>query len=197
MALSKDVGLAGGCDIAAIKPYWSNAKNILDVSAGFGRAVSALLQFGYAGQITAIERDAGFCRHMKHGVGEKIQVIQEDIRNLKLLDHKYDLILLLWSSIADFPASEQASIVKKIAALRSESGHIAIDTSPIGVFPPHAVAECGPQTYVIQAKHSVVRIYRPSQGEISRYAEQAGLQLVEMIPYKTDTNRDRILYIIG
>jgi len=50
-------GLENGCALDQIAHYIFKASSILEVGAGYGRVIANLLNKGYSGKLTAIERD--------------------------------------------------------------------------------------------------------------------------------------------
>ncbi len=57
-------GLATDCDMSVLKPYWFNAISILEIGAGYGRAIDYLLKHQFQGEIVAVERRANFFKHL-------------------------------------------------------------------------------------------------------------------------------------
>ena len=188
-------GLVEGCDVKCLRPYWMHAQDLLDVGSGFGRVVQALLSQGFQGNITAVERNAEFFAYMLQQFGGCVQNIQADTHELSALDVRFDTILFLWSGLADFAQSEQSNIVKILATLLKPGGFLAIDTIPMAV-QPLDTEEFGAQSFLTRADHSLVRTYEPSSVEIAAYAEAAGLVMETQLSCRTDTNRQRCLYVL-
>ena len=196
MKLATKAGLLNGCDIRTLKPYWINSSNLLDIGSGFGRVVSALLENKFRGNITAIERNDEQYTYIAKKFGHNIRSIHADIRALYYFKERFDTILFLWSGLADFSSQEQPTIVKTIANLLNKNGTLVIDTMPMDL-KPLDTEQFGKQSFLTKAENSIVHTYEPSYTEVQSYAKSCGLTILELIRCKTDTNRERWLYVLG
>jgi|GEM_PF-730814 phospholipid N-methyltransferase len=194
--LSLKAGLSTGCDIKMLTPYWSTANSILDLGAGCGRAIDALLKNGFKGEITAVERNTSFFQHLKEKYKNEVSLLQTDIHDCNQIDSRFDVILMLWSGLADFSPEEQPVIFRKVSTLLNKGGKIIIDTMPVDV-KPLQTEQFAQQSFLTRAKHSVVNTYEPTSEEIKQYANDNKLYSIELLHCITDSNRTRWLYVIG
>lgn len=191
-------GLASGCDMLALKPYWSTAQSILDVGAGYGRAIEFLIKHQFQGKITAIERchDLFSSLHKQFSHNHNINLLNTDIINLPETNERFEVILMLWSAIADFSPIEQLQVIKKLSNLLKKEGKLIVDTMPEKIIPLLAKKH-GSQTFVTIIENTMVETYEPNAQEIRRYAKKAGFSDVSRITCTTDINRERWLYILN
>lgn len=196
--LAEKGGLASGCDVRALTPYWSNAQSILEVGAGYGRVIDYLLKHQFQGEITAIERCDALFKHLEKQFNpyENVKLLQTDIHYLSDMNNRFDLILCMWSGIADFPREEQPLIVEELARLLQRKGKLIIDTMPASIIPLGS-KRCGHQSYSIEINGSTVCIHLPNIQEMKCYAKKAGFSDISYISYKTDADRERWLFILS
>lgn len=188
-------GLASGCDVKLLKPYWENAKSLLEVGAGYGRTIDILLEEGFQGEITAIERAEVFFHYLKKNYAGKVRLLQEDIHDCENIIEQYDVIFFLWYILAEFPAVEQLVIIKKIVRLLKKNGIFILDIIPENVFPLSA-EKIGPRSFRIFKNHSSISVYLPTEADVLYYAQMAKLSIVDILKIKTDTKRDRLIFIL-
>jgi len=197
-ALAEKSGLATGCDMQALIPYWSKAQSILEIGAGYGRAVDYLLKHQFQGKITAIERCNEQFRYLEERFNQhkNVHLLQEDIRNWNGAREHFDLIFLLWTSIGDFSLKEQAIIIKKLKGLLQEKGVLIIDTLPENSTPLGS-KKCGQRIYSLEINNSTAYIHLSTLSEIKNHAQQAGFSSLTHKNYKTTNNRKRTFYILS
>jgi SAM-dependent methyltransferase len=189
-------GLAAGCDIELLKPIWSKASSILEIGAGYGRVINALLSKNYTGKISAIERCASMMDALIKTYSNKINLFKNDLHNLGDIDEKFDVILWLWSGIGDFSKEEQPIIVKHLKKLLQENGTLIIDTIAMDIMPLEVIQH-DRQLYTINVNEYVKYIYEPNTAEIKQYAKEAGFKNFECTSYQTDSSYERLLYILS
>lgn len=195
---AEKAGLSTGCDMRELRAYWSTAKSILEAGTGYGRVIDYLIKNQYQGTITAIERcnmlfqylKTRFCQY------ENINLLQTDIRYLSNSNSHFDLILYMWSGIADFSYKEQPFVIKKLAKLLQKNGKLVIDTLSMNIV-PLGVKKLGDQLYLLKVNDFHKYIYEPNSYEIEYYAKNAGFANIKRISYQTDTLRERWLYILS
>lgn len=185
-------GLHGGCDIDAAFDYIAGAKRLLEVGAGYGRVVDALLRRGFQGAVDVVERSQVFCGELKR-FGDKITVHHQDVRAFKP-DEPYDVVLSMWSGISDFPSAEQASLVETLSGFLCIGGRLILDTSVAGQKPLNA-RFATEQAYSIFKDGCAAKGYIPSEAEMLAYAKNASLVVVQHFTYITATQRQRKLYV--
>lgn len=189
-------GLNSCCDLKNITQYLFESQSILEVGTGYGRVIDYLLENNYAGNITAIEQCKILFDSLKNKFfkNKNIELVNKNILDFKH-EKKFDLILMLWSGIADFSPKEQVLIVKKLARMICDNGILIIDTFSMNNI-PLKTTQLSKQLFVIKLKQSSKYIYEPSVEQIESYAEQAHALVVKKIKFNTDTNRQRWLHII-
>ena len=195
IALTKIGGFDQGCDIELVHPHIKSAKTILDAGAGYGRVSKKILTYHYPQKITAIERCPKFCDYMKTMFGDKVSVIQADLQAYHFTA-QFDVILFMWSNIAEYPQNQQANIIKRLKKRLNPKGKLILDTIDHTLYPKNASA-FHQQTYMVKSEYGVAYGYNPSQDEIKDYANTVGFIYIEQFPYLTLTQRKRFIHILG
>lgn len=197
--LAKKGGLSTGCDMEYLTPYWSVAKSVLEVGAGYGRVIDYLLKHPFQGAITAVERCNALFEHLEkqYTTYKNIQLLHADIRYLRNVNERFDLILMLWSGIADFSPKEQRLIFAKLAKLLNEKGKLIIDTLPASTIPLDMRQSGAKKVYKQEINGVTVYTYSMSLKEIDNYAQLAGFTSIEHKTYYTLTGRERLLHILS
>jgi len=195
--LAEKGGLASCCDVKALEPYWSQAQSILEVGAGYGRVIDYLLKHQFKGTITAVERCDVFCKYLEEqfGAHQQVQLLQGDILSLGDIG-RYDLILVLWTTVADFSPIEQSLLFMELANLLHENGQLIVDSIPDDVAPLES-KKCASQFYIMQVSNALVHGYMVSANEVKQYGENAGFSNSHQILYNTDIQRKKWLHILG
>lgn len=197
--LAQKGGLSTGCDMKQLIPYWSVAESVLEVGAGYGRIIDYLLKQSFQGTITAIERCNALFEYLKNEFTKynNVDLLHADIRYLTNCDKQFDLILMLWSGIADFSPKEQRLIFAKLAKLLNEKGKLVIDTLPASIIPLDMKQGRVKKVYKQEINGVTVYTYSMSLEEIDNYAQLAGFTNIEHKIYHTDTGRERLLHILS
>lgn len=190
-------GLDKCCDVELVMPYCSPDSSILEVGAGYGRVLNYLIDNGGMHKITCIERSAYLCDYLAAHYGDKANLLKGDLLDPQLKLERYDLILWLWSGMADFAPQEQRIIVNKLAKSLNKNGKIIIDTFPSVDTPLGMEKEDGKANYCLNFKGTTVHTYSASFEEVERYAKWAGLQEIIHLEYYTATHRKRYLHILS
>src|SRR3984957_2419779 len=91
-------GLYSGCDVEFLRPYWQQAKLILDVGSGYGRGIYNLLKRGNKGEIVSLERSKVLFQFLneKYLHNKKIQTLEIDLHDTLPFSSKFHAILWLW-----------------------------------------------------------------------------------------------------
>jgi SAM-dependent methyltransferase len=188
-------GFEDGCDIDLIYHYLQDKKTLLDVGAGYGRAIHHLIKNGYTGKIFAIERSENFYNHLIKTFKDVATLIHGDINNFNP-EMKFEAVLWMWSNISEWPKNQQADMLKKLADLCSEGGVVILDT----IFydgKPLNVTTYDSQTYIAKSDYGRYAYgYIPTKEEIKEYAAIAKLDIITQIDYTTTTDRKRILHVL-
>ncbi|MGB0523649.1 MAG: class I SAM-dependent methyltransferase [Flammeovirgaceae bacterium] len=186
-------GFDTGVDIDILFPYLKDVKELVELGAGYGRAIHFLLDRGYKGKITAVDRVGRFLELLKEKYGERINTLHQDIRNLKLT-HPVDGIMWLWSGISELSHKEQEQSVQNIYKNLSEGGMFILESpyKKIKIVGEHK----SPQHITLTTDWGRLDAYLPNEEEIQRYAESAGFASLETLHYQSETGLDRIFYIL-
>ncbi len=187
--------LTATTDTEQIKNYILSARSILEVNAGFGRVVDGILSLGYRGQITAIERISSYCAYLQDYYREFATIINDDILSHQFTQ-RYDLVTLMWTSIAEFNPREQKRLIAKLARLVTKKGHIAIDVIDRGSELSHSSSL---QDNVIHVNHgdSEQIFYIPADSELYNWCHLAGLKVCEVIRYQLDEKINRKCFMLA
>lgn len=196
--LAQLAGLISWCDLKIIKNYISNAKNIFEAGAGYGRVLDFLIDNNFNGEITAIDQCSNLFQFLQKRFSkyQNINLLHINIHNF-YTKKPFDLILMLWSGIADYAPHEQISLLSKLKNLLSPGGKIIIDTLPKKVVPLHSKELIQDQTYKLEFNGSAIHAYSITIDEIQKNALKVGLRSLDNYVYCTDTNRERILQILA
>jgi ubiquinone/menaquinone biosynthesis C-methylase UbiE len=195
---AKASGLADREDVLALLPYLSQAKSILEVGAGFGRAVDALLCFCPTAKITALE----VCSHMCHFMQRRyiddfnVRVIQADFLGSSLTHHSFDLVTMFWSTLTSFSIEEQQRCFHRMAKLLTENGRFAVDLFESSHCKQHqglkkSLTKNGIFTTEVLG-HRVCGWFMPDE-DLKTMAQKAGLKLSEQIRYQANDVQRRFL----
>ncbi len=191
---AEKAGLQSGCDLDAVAGYINNSKSILEVGAGYGRVIEYLLAHNYQGQITAIEKNAILFNELKTKYQDSVNLLNIDVLDSEKLGQKFDLILLMWSSIAGFSRSQQKIVIKNLSNLISTNGRLIVDTMAEHV-KPFFTEDLGEQGLALTFENHTVYIYEPSQAEMFNYQKYADLEEIKKLNYLSKTKRHRLIYI--
>ena len=189
----KRSGMDSGCDLKLIKRYFPDnlvGKKAFEGGAGAGRATKELVNYGLT--ITAVEQSPYACEILKKAFGNKITLINASIQDVALPEERYHLIFLLWCVLPDFSKQEQLLLLHKLTKALGTGGHMFIDLPHADHTNATSQAEDGQE---IRLDNNIVyRGYVPTDSEMSEYL--AGTDCtVEKVPYTTDTNRIRNMYV--
>lgn len=188
-------GFEDGCDVDLAYNQIRSKKKLLDVGAGYGRAIDALLRKGYSGMITALERCEKLYEFMSARYLEDptVKVVQGDIMTYSFKG-TFDAILLMWSNISEFSPPEQPKLLERLASVLDPDGILVIETISPTLEPKNVHTVGKKQSYVAHSKYGTAYGYTPTKSEIIDYLRTINLNLLNTIKYRTKTGRDRILY---
>ena len=189
-------GLHSGCDLNNLVEFWKNASSILEIGAGYGRVIDYLIKHNYQGEITAIEQAEDLYAYLQTCFGQQANVIHANLMNIELGARKFDLILWLWSGLADFPKQHQALVIKKLTKHLVEGGTLIIDTFAMDEMPLYS-KQLAKRNYTFCIDGRKKYIYEPNKKEIRKYAIDAGLYTYKCIDCYSDINRKRYLHVLS
>ncbi|GAB4190745.1 MAG: hypothetical protein OHK0057_22820 [Thermoflexibacter sp.] len=190
------MGLDTKIDIDFIYPYIQSAKILVELGAGYGRVIEALLEKGFQGQVVAFERVSELMNHLRsqfdnEKFNEKITLIEADFKYYPFPE-KVDVVLWLWSGFLEYSKIEQIQNVKRIYANLTDRGALVIEI-PIEV--KHLGKHEDHQIIKVETEWGTIEAYMPRYEELLDYAAQAGFAGVERLDYATTTNLKRAIYI--
>lgn len=190
-------GLSSGCDLDVLDAHISGAKSVLEIGAGYGRVIDHLVRKGFDGDIYAVERNEKLHQFLvsKFINAANVNVLNVDLVDLEA-DRKFDLILWMWASISEFSQAEQLSILSNLYSHLEDNGRIILDAVPESR-EPNSTTKLSKGNYVFDTEYGKDYGYFPTHDEIMGYATSLEVADVSQISYKTDTDRDRLLYIFS
>lgn len=184
-------GLDTCCDLELITPHLKKDAAILEVGAGYGRALEYLLQNGYT-NLYAIERDKKLCKVLQEKFGDRVTIFNTDLHAFKT-EQKFDAILWLWAGVMDFSKGEQLGILKMLMLSLNAKGKLFIDTMLPFQKPANCIFSDG-QQHVMKIDGKSILFYCPSYQEIEDYAHILGVKYKKNI-YEVTTSKQRIMYL--
>jgi phospholipid N-methyltransferase len=188
-------GLDSGKDIDVIMPYVNAAESILEVGAGYGRVLNHLITRGYKGKLSGIERSGKLCKWLNSQYQQRVMILKGSLMTITHQE-KYDLILWMWTGLAEFSKDEQITGLKKMLQYLNPEGKIILDMVPLTEKTLNTVA-LTVQEHIFETKYGTDHCYLPSEEEITGYAHAIGLNKVEKIAYKPLPERTRLFYILS
>jgi len=197
-------GLDSGEDVKRLYPYIKNAKVILEIGAGYGRAAS-FIEKGMSEFATLYlcENVPSFVKELETVFSDPIFVLNKDFRELDekaFLKEKPDLILWMWSGLFDFAYEEQEEAFKTLKKLLAPHGHLVVD------LPCHSSVTNS--THVVNSSiegeeinirnGDIVYIgFFLSLERMKKLIEKAGFKLDKIETYKPpNTDRERAQYFL-
>ncbi len=183
-------GLETGIDVDCLyrEGFLHKEESVLELGAGYGRVLHALLERGHAGKISALERNLQFFRFLQ----EHYPAVPLYVTDLLSGDlPSADVGLWMWSGIMEFSPREQQQVLFQLA---SAVHKVAIDTPAVGAV-SNATSTDG-QHQEVSTGWGVIQTYLPTSSEISSFAQLAGFSF-RMFPYQTTTQRHRVLYLLS
>ncbi|MFT5617761.1 MAG: SAM-dependent methyltransferase [Arenicella sp.] len=186
-------GFDTGIDIEILFPYLKNAETLVELGAGYGRAIHFLLQKEFEGKIIAVERIDRLIPHLQQRFQDKIQLVQQDITKLKL-PKKADFFMWLWSGILELNPTEQLHSIKQVYKNLKPGGTFAIESPDKTV---RIVGKLeGDRKVTLETEWGALEAYLPTESEIRNYAEQAGFSNFQTIRYQSTVGLDRVFYLL-
>lgn len=190
-------GLATGCDVTQLMPYIRDAESLLEVGAGYGRVISCLMSQEFKGKISAIERSNILYEYISSRYADSVKLFNIDIHDCQAIQESFDVILFLWSGIADFSFQEQRQVICNLKELLKDNGTLILDTLPEDIKPLGMEHGVTGKDFLFSFNNATVHTYKISKEDIALFAEEAGFKNVRHLPYQTDTMRKRLLHILS
>jgi SAM-dependent methyltransferase len=191
-------GLDLCCDVELLRPYWENAKSLLEIGAGYGRVIQYLIDNEFKGKITAVERSQAFMKWLRLNFSKVATLKNLDIHDCSQIHDRFDTILFLWSGIADFTLKEQNKIISNLCKLLQPGGRLIFDNVPAEI-PPSGWQEnkAGSEyTMLYGDGNAKVTIRKLLNEEIDACCRALSLSNVEHFKYITSSGKTRQLHIL-
>ena len=195
MHFAELTGFDTGIDIDVIYPYIKDFGRIVELGAGYGRAIDFLRKKGFAGEIVAVERIEHLIDYLKEHYGGHIQeCICQDITRISL-DQPADAIIWLWSGILELSVPNQEKSINKLYQCIKPGGLLALES------PYKQVRIVGQQKenerhIQLRTDWGELNAYLPTDQELRKYAKEAGFKSVDTVSYTSRTGLDRMFYIM-
>ncbi len=193
--IAGDAGFDAHKDLTLVAPFIKAEDAILEIGAGYGRCLDFLLAQQHRGPITAIEQSPELIEALTKAYADKVKIIAGDI-----MAHEapaaYDAALWLWSGIIDFKPEQQLWLLKHILTMLKSGGKLFIDIPREGV-QTIAKHEGDGQHIHFETPFGTLNGYIPGTDELKAMAKAAGYAQVEAIPYATDTDKLRTMFILS
>lgn len=122
----------------------------------------------------------------------KVTLFNEDALTFNV-NKRFDVILILWVSIAEFTPLEQAFLIKRLYSLLSSRGKLIFDV----ISSPTTFAKTDvPNEYCLSTHYGKLTTYVPTYWDIHRYAQAARFSYVEAWNYIADNGATRHMYCL-
>ena len=180
-------------DLELAYEYIKNTKSVVELGAGYGRCIDFLIKKKYKGKIYAVEYSHILALHLNDNYTQHATILQQDIKKLKL-PSQVDIALWMWSGFIDFTEIEQQNCIEIIYSQLNEGGKIIMDLPRFGVqtFAQHT----DKQHIHFESPYGNLDCFIPNLENIENYAHKAGFKKVTFQDYKTDTDKERSLYVL-
>ncbi len=183
-------GLQASPDVEHLWPRVGEAESLLEIGAGYGRVLGALICRGFRGRLVAVERSPHFVRALHERFGERVEVRQGEGTSAAA-GEQFDVVLWLWSGITEFPRAEQAAVVRQALARVKPGGTLVLEAPELGSA-NNATVNFG-QRAIVNASFGTLRVYIPTEEQMREHAGSDAS--VRALDYRTGNGRGRVLYI--
>lgn len=180
-------------DVSVVYPLIQNAEHIIELGSGYGRVIENVLERGFKGKITAVERSNTYCKFLIESFKSKINVSHQDIKQIQF-EEKVDAILWMWSGITELNPVEAFKAVKRCHNILKPNGYMFIEAPYQSL---HYVGQLGEQKIVkVETEFGTLQAYMTDENEVREYAERCGFNKFELKTYKTGKDVERVVYIL-
>ncbi len=192
--LSINAGLETCPDLEMIHPLIDNAKKILEIGGGYGRAIDFLIQNHFKGVVDIIEPTDNFYDFLQNKYPHRFNIFKELIQEFTPTS-QYDLILWLWSSVIEFSPLVLKKVLKKLCLALEKNGILVIETmrehiDPVGLEYKTA------KTSLTRLQHGTLKSFNHSKKDIITLAQKSGLRIMEIKDYELNSGRLRTLMLL-
>ncbi|MDF2529801.1 MAG: hypothetical protein K0Q57_681 [Gammaproteobacteria bacterium] len=178
-------GLAESPDVTLIADYIKKANSILDIGGGFGRIIKACQKLGYDQDLAVIEYTHSYAEFLKSHL-QNCQVIEGDFLTYPF-NRKFDLLLMMWTTISIFSPHEQKLCFKQCAKLLNPGGYAVIDLLISNTSDQAKATHSKEYSFVDQDTGIEHHGYVPTTFEIIKAAAMANLGVREIREYTAGT----------
>lgn len=194
MRFAELTGFDTGIDIDVIYPYIKNAENIVELGAGYGRAIDFLLKKGYTGNITAVERIETLIPHLRNRFGDRVKYLCQDITELSL-PQPVEAIVWLWSGILELTVPNQEKSIKHLYSCLQAGGLLALE-SPYKQVKIVGTQKENERHIQLRTDWGELNAYLPTDQELRGYAKEIGFSEVDTVAYISRTGLERVFYLM-
>ncbi|MEM6297550.1 MAG: class I SAM-dependent methyltransferase [Bacteroidota bacterium] len=194
LELAQLTGFDTNPDLKLILPQLRGCRSIAELGVGYGRCVFGLRELGFNGKIYAVDRVQMLLDRIQDTFDEDVIPLLQDIRELNLPEPA-DAIIWLWSGILEQKPENQLLSLKQIRHNLAPDGKLFVDS------PEDKIKYVGKK---LNQKHVRVEMewggldgYIPYREDMEYMAEEAGYSNIEVIPYKSETDLDRLMYVLS
>lgn len=192
----KNAGLDDFCDLDLCHDLLASANNILDIGAGYGRALHYIQDHFPDKTVTAVERSSMMCRYLRETFDNaNMTIMEQDVFAYKC-NMQFDCILLLWASICSFTDQEIVILLKQLKNNLTDSGYIVIDT-PVSTTKSYVNVISLDNYYQDQLAETSYYCNVPSPRKLRLLFINCGFKLTSIIPYTSQSGIARELFIIA
>ncbi len=193
---AKIIGLETGVDIDEIYEIIKKDKVLVEIGAGYGRAIQALLKKGFKERVYAVERVNHLVNYMRHLFVEQenVKLILKDVKYLKLPE-KADTILWVWSGILELSLKEQEEALLQLKEQLKPHGKIIIETPYQDV---KFIGKKSTDNYIrFETDWGKIEAYLSTFQDIKLMSEKVCFNKLEKKLYKTNKDLTRVFYILS
>ncbi len=194
LELAKLTGFDTNPDLKLIYPQLQECKRIAELGVGYGRCVFGLRNLGFNGKIYAVDRIRILLDRIQDSFDEDVVPLLQDICKLNLPE-PVDAIVWLWSGILEQEPDDQLISLKQIRKNLTPDGKLFVDS------PEDKIRYVGKklnQKHIrVEMEWGVLDGYLPYREDMEYMAKEAGYSELEAIPYKSETDLDRLMYVLS
>ena len=193
--LAEERGMDSCNDVKAIHSIIEQANHILEVGAGYGRVLDYLLTYHPKIQADAIEPAGTMFKYLKAKYQDQVNICNT---SLQMIETKasYDLILWLWTGMADMSWSEQIDAIETLFGKLDCGGTLIIDVYPEQSLPIN-MASTTSHIYTLNTSGATIDTYWRSREGLNEIALDIGFSSFSEITYFTGTESKRHLCLLS
>jgi len=180
-------GLLEREDVFVLLPYLLKAESILEVGAGFGRAIDALISVVPTAEIMALEACPHMCQFMqKRYINNfNVRVFQSDFLQQKI-SRKFDFIGMFWTTLMSFSPQEQQACFHQASKLLLPKGKFAVDLFESSTRAPHRRLSKELKMVSTELLGHRFFFWAPTNQELFEMALKSGLKPYDQLRYQVN-----------